>query len=97
MSNATWVAAMVCVGPKLTPPSVELLSAIEVVVHIVPGDVQRAIRATNGSAPMTAFGPPEVSLAATGAENVTPPSLESADQQMLPLRTSCHVALSQAT
>src|SRR5215472_4216326 len=65
MSNGTWVGAMVWVGPKLWLP----MMSCQATCRVPSG-------ATNGSAPMTALGPLPVPLAATGAENVRPPSVD---------------------
>src|SRR6266566_2676792 len=76
MSNGTWVGEMVCVGPKLWPPSAELASTIWLPVMSCQATCRVPSGATKGSAPMTARGPLPVPLAATGAENVWPASVD---------------------
>src|SRR5579859_129793 len=98
-SNATWVGEMVTVGPKLWPPSAELASTIALAWTSCQATCRVPSGATNGSAPMTDLGPLPVPLAATGVENVRPPSADwltrmtslAADLPLLLL------ALSQAT
>src|SRR6266851_5894618 len=76
MSNATWVGAMVCAGPKLLPPSVELASTMALFWTSCQATCRVPSGATKGSAPMSPFGPDAVLLANTGAEKVFPPSAE---------------------
>src|SRR5262250_2437710 len=76
MSKGTWVGEMVCVGPKLWPPSAELASTIWLPVMSCQATCRVPSGATNGSAPMTALGPLPVPLAATGVEKVWPPSVD---------------------
>src|SRR5215472_7587183 len=98
-SKATWVAEMVCVGPKLWPPSAKLASTIALAWTSCQATCRVPSGVTNGSAPMTALGPLPVPLAATGAENVRPPSADRLTKMTslaedLPLLL---LALSQAT
>src|SRR5215470_7824479 len=76
MSNGTRVGEMAWVGPKLWPPSAELASTIWLPVMSCQATCKVPSGATNGSAPMTALGPLRVPLAATGAENVRPASVD---------------------
>src|SRR5215467_13286401 len=67
MSNGTWVGEMVWVGPKVRPLSVDDASTIWLAVTSCQATCKVPSGATNGSAPMTALGPPPVPLATTGA------------------------------
>src|SRR5215470_7331910 len=98
-SNGTWVGEMVWVGPKLWPPSAELASTIALAWTSCQATCRVPSGATNGSAPMTVLGPLPVPLAATGAENVRPLSVDRLTKMTslaedLPL---FRLALSQAT
>src|SRR6266700_190398 len=98
-SKATWVGEMVCVGPKLWPPSAELAPTIALFWTSCQATCRVPSGATNGSAPMTALGPLPVPLAATGVANVRPASVDRLTRMTslaedLPL---FRLALSQAT
>src|SRR5215469_1244672 len=75
-SNAALVGEMVCVGPKLWPPSAELASTIAVFWTSCQATCKVPSGPTNGSAPMSPFGPGAVLLADTGTEKLCPLSLE---------------------
>src|SRR6266700_2443557 len=85
MSNATLVGEIVCVGPKLVPPSVELASTIALFWTSCQATFMVPSGPTNGSAPMSPFGPAAVLLADTGAEKLCPPSPERLTRTTLEL------------
>src|SRR5215469_503921 len=75
-SKAAWVGEMVCVGPKLWPPSAELDSTIALPSVSCQATLTVPSGLMNGSAPMSPFGPAAVLLANAGAEKLRPPSVE---------------------
>src|SRR5713101_770832 len=75
-SNATSVGEMMRAGPKLWPPLVEPASTIALFWTSCQATWTVPSGPTNGSAPMSPFGPAAVLLANTGAEKLCPPSVE---------------------
>ena len=75
-SNGIFVVATVCTGPKARPPSVELDSAIRLLSASFHATCSVPFGVTYGSAPITPCGPLGLPLATTGAEKVTPPSVD---------------------